>query len=289
MPRVLLAQLTALLLLFGSIADVARAQHVLLVEHKGQTHVVRRVDRAFPMVEINRKLVAANSNRFLLQKIEEYLPLFITVRNVLVRSFHIDVMTESATINHQLEFSANFVSAYHVEDVFVVLELLPETGKKGLFLRELGHLQPNQPRSLDLTVPMAYPLGSGTYQLHLFAGGREVLHSQQPFDYREQVLNQMVARRTRDRPDGLPQPLMGPVPEYPASLVPQKLDGSAILRIRILTTGAIADPAVVSATDPAFGESAVAAFRQWRFLPRIQNGRPVEMSVDMPVQFLAPR
>jgi TonB family C-terminal domain len=289
MPRAPRLQLTALLLLFGGIAGLAHAQHVLLVQHKGQAHVVRRVDRTFPMVESGGKLVTANSNRFLLQEVEEYLPLFITVRNVLVRSSHVDVMSENATINNRLEFSANFVSAYHVEDVFVVLELTPENGKKGLFIRELGRLQPNEPRSLDLTVSMAHPLGSGTYQLHLFAGGREVLHSQQPFAYREQVLDQMVARRIQGRTDGLPQPLMGPVPEYPPALVPRKLDGHAILRIRILPTGAIVDPEVVSATDPAFGESAAAAFRQWRFLPRIQNGRPVEVSVDMPVQFLAPR
>jgi TonB family protein len=50
----------------------------------------------------------------------------------------------------------------------------------------------------------------------------------------------------------------------------------------------VLDPQVKEASDPAFGESAVVAARQWRFLPRVKNGRAVETQVDMPFDFAPP-
>lgn len=65
----------------------------------------------------------------------------------------------------------------------------------------------------------------------------------------------------------------------------------------LLNGGALAQPHVFtehggallkSATDPAFGEAALAAIRQWRFLPEMKGGLAVEQSADLPFAFVPP-
>ncbi len=265
------------------------AQHVLIVEHKKKPHIVRRVSRSQPFVEIDGKLVAASGSRFALHKVPEYLPVFIAVRNVKVKTAAIQVQDTGSLINNEFRFSANFVSAHELENVFVALELIFESGEKSIFLYELGRLRPDHPRSLDLAARTGVPLGSGRYQLHLFTNGAEVLHSLQPFGYRESMLDRMIAKRVEGRADGPPAPFIGPPPEYPSRLEKTNTKGRALIRLRVRTSGAILDPEVVEASDPAFGEAAVESLRQWRFLPRIKAGRPVEATVNMPIEFVPPQ
>jgi TonB family protein len=87
--------------------------------------------------------------------------------------------------------------------------------------------------------------------------------------------------------EAAPQPLAGPPPEYPAKLRDAKLGGHAAVHLKISKTGRVSDLQVSSATDPAFGESALAAARQWRFLPRVVDGTPVESTAEMPFVFTA--
>ncbi len=281
--------LAGALALASLLAPSLDAQHVLLVEHKKKPHVVRRVSRSQPFVEIDGKLVAASGSRFGLHKVPEYLPVFIAVRDVKVNTAAVQVQDTGSLINNEFRFAANFVSAHALEDVFVALELEFESGEKSIFLYEIGHLRPNQPRFLDLGAPTSVPLGRGRYKLHLFTNGAEVLHSLQPFSYRESMLDRMIARRVEGRPDGPPAPFIGPAPEYPKRLEKTNTKGSAVIRLRVRASGAIVDPEVVEASDPAFGDSAVESLRQWRFLPRIKGGRPVDSTVNMPIEFVPPQ
>lgn len=278
----------ALLLGFGGLLTPLAAQSILVVEHnKKPTPVVSARDSR-PFVEENGKLVAANGERFALPKVAEFLPVFIAVRNVNVRTSSVELVGSGSQINNQFEFRSTFESAYPLDDVFLVLELVFEDKSKSLFLREIGHLERDRPRSLDLAVRTGYPLGRGHYVLHLFSRGREVLHSQQPFAMREAALDRIVAKRSKDRPDGPPQPFIGPPPEYPAKLLKAKINGQVVLKLRVRTTGAVLDPTIVEASDPAFGEAALESLRQWRFLPRIKDGHPIETVVEMPLTFTPP-
>jgi TonB family protein len=98
----------------------------------------------------------------------------------------------------------------------------------------------------------------------------------------------MVAKRIAGRPEADPEAFVGPAPEYPASLAKVKGHGKAVVPVRVGADGRIHDPVIKTATDPAFGEAALAAVRLWRFLPRIQGGHPVESKVDMPFEFAPP-
>ncbi len=139
---------------------------------------------------------------------------------------------------------------------------------------------------MHFTVPLAYPLAPGPVPFHIFVRGIEALHSEMPFFAREAVLDSMIAKRVENQPDGGPKPFLGPAPEYPASLRKTNISGQAVVTLWIRVSGAVRDPVVKSATDPAFGEAALAAARTWRFIPRVKDGNPVECKVDMPFIFV---
>jgi len=265
------------------------AQNVLVAEYDHKPVVVRAARRTRPYFEENGKLVAADDFKFTLHKVDEYLPVFIAVRNLKVGTRSLNLINQGgAKINNEFRFRANFESAYPLDEVFVVLVLTFEDKSKSLFLQEVGRLTPHEPRTLDLVFPTSYALGPGHFELHVFVNGMEALHSNQPFEYREAVLDRMVAKHIKGRPDGNPEPFIGPPPEYPSKLFKKKIKGRATVRLRIRPTGAVIDPEIVEASDPAFGEAAVEAMRQWRFYPRIKAGRPVETTAEMPMDFEPP-
>lgn len=270
------------------LSSPARSQEILYAEHKGHMHAVRRASRERPLIRVNDKLIIPSGSRFVLRKTKEFIPAFISVQRVKVRTVGTEIVGSGRRINNRFEFRGSFVSPYALQDVFVVLELMLEGDEKSLFLYEVGELEPRKPRSLQLTVPTSVPLGEGKYRLHVFVGGLEVLHSLQPFDQRERALNRMIAQRTQGLTDSDPKFFVGPVPEYPRSLRKAKTDGRVLVRARIRATGAVVDPEIIEATNPAFGESALEAVRQWRFLPRMKNGRPIDTEVQLPVEFESP-
>jgi TonB family protein len=266
-------------------STVCYAQNVLVVEYHKKPAIVRSARGSRPIVEVEGKRVVAAGDRFALHKVPEFYPVFISVRNINVRTTALELMGSGSTINNQFEFRANFMSPYRLDDVFFVLELNFEDGNKSYFLHEIGQLEPNQPKSLNLVVPTGFALGRGHYQFHIFTDGLEVLHSEQPFAFREGMLDRMVAKRVVGRKDGPPEFFIGPSPEYPAKLAKSKIKGRAVVRMRIRTTGAVVDPVLVQADNPAFGEAALTSVRQWRFFPAMKNGRPVETVVSLPVVF----
>jgi TonB family protein len=103
------------------------------------------------------------------------------------------------------------------------------------------------------------------------------------------ALNRMVRERIKDVQNSPVTPILGPAPEYPAALSKKGIEGSATLSFTIDTNGSVSDPAVVEASQPEFGEAALAVIRQWRFLPKVKNGQPVRARAEMPFMFSAPK
>jgi len=48
-------------------------------------------------------------------------------------------------------------------------------------------------------------------------------------------------------------------------------------------------PRVVSASQPEFGWAAAAAINQWVFAPPTKGGQPVDVKVNIPVDFPPPK
>ncbi len=75
-------------------------------------------------------------------------------------------------------------------------------------------------------------------------------------------------------------------PEYPAALRAMGLAGRAVVKVIIGSTGQVEEAEMVSATHPLFGESALAAVRQWRFTRSVDcAGGPVRVIKFVTVNF----
>ena len=127
----------ALALLTISTAPLV-AQNLLLTEYKGKFLPVIRAEGTRPLVESDGKRVVAEGRRFSLHKVEEFLPVFISVRDLEVKTAYVDM--DGASVNHEFQLQARLETPYRLEDVFIVLELDTDTGGKVLFLHEVGQL-----------------------------------------------------------------------------------------------------------------------------------------------------
>lgn len=279
----------ALVLLFLTSSGSLGAQSVLCVDYQGKACPVYKVHDGYTYIKEGDKLVSVISPRSALVPAPEFLPVFISVRDLSVHTSNLTMMGTATELNKEFHLTGRFETSYALPDVFLVLELNTEKAGKRIFFQEVGDLGPNRPGEVHVVVPMDEDLGPGKFQLHIFAHGLEVFHSQQPFGFREHALDRMVATRIAGVTEAPPKPFVGPAPKYPSALRKAGTRGEASVRIRITPTGAVLDPVLARATDPAFGEAALAAMRQWRFLPQVKGGRPVETpAVEMPFTFSPP-
>jgi hypothetical protein len=108
-------------------------------------------------VEVDGKQVAAEGRRFALHKVDEYWPVFVSVRDLDVSTHYIEVT--GSDMNHEFLLKARLETLYVLDDVFIVLELDTESAGKVIFLTEVGRLLPREPKYLSLRVPMMSALG----------------------------------------------------------------------------------------------------------------------------------
>ena len=64
---------------------------------------------------------------------------------------------------------------------------------------------------------------------------------------------------------------------------------AAVIAVTISARGVVEDPTVKSATDPAFGDAALVAIKDWRFLPKVMEGHGVVSRADVPFIFTPPK
>lgn len=77
-------------------------------------------------------------------------------------------------------------------------------------------------------------------------------------------------------------------PDYPPEMKASGIVGRVVLSIVVNAAGKVENPVVVESNGPAFNQPAIKAVLAWRFEPARQNGKPVPMTVQIPVVF-APR
>lgn len=82
-----------------------------------------------------------------------------------------------------------------------------------------------------------------------------------------------------------PQPLVYIRPFYPLSKRMEGIEGQVVLQFIIDRLGRVVNPTVSASTVPEFNEYAVAAARNWRFLPALAEGNPIDLEVSYPVDF----
>lgn len=87
------------------------------------------------------------------------------------------------------------------------------------------------------------------------------------------------------RPDIPPQPLTQAAPVYPPALKEQRIVGSANLLGVVDENGDVRNLVVDYASMEEFGQAAVAAVSQWKYVPATKAGQPCAVKVGIPVRF----
>jgi len=286
-PRILFG---ALLLL--AIHAPLAAQSVLYVQNGGKFSQVIRADGAVPYVYEDGKWSADMDKACLLKPAADYLPLVVTVKNRYFGKGRKAISEDGPADVIELKtgrfvFNADFESPVALDDVFLVLELKGKDEDGTLYLWGLGHLAAHTDRSVSLDRTVDRLLTGLHCVVHVFVGGQEALNTTMPEARREAALDRMVASRVEALKDGAIRPLLAFPPEYPAA-VTSGVKGQAVVTFRVDPRGRVLEPTVASATDPAFGVAAVDAIRQWRFVPRVSGGVPVESMAQLPFIFDPP-
>jgi TonB family protein len=264
------------------------AQQALYVRDGSDWIRVTSAHESVPLVDRNGRREPVDSKVFGLQRIEEYAPYFVAVRNVRMQSKALESLRTGDSINARFNFAAEFESAYALREVMIVVELVPRNGAPRLYLRGLGDLPAYRPWPVALSAPAGDALGEFKARLHVFSEGRELLHSEIPFEHRERALDRMVARRVHGIVNAGPRPLLMVPPAYPPALRKRAPHGVANLRFTLDPKGNVRDASVVSASDPAFAEAGLLVIQQWRFVPKVADGHPVSATVELPLTFSDP-
>jgi len=285
--------LAGMLVALAGGVTLAAQNRLYVLQPDGSYHPVVNADGTRPIIMQEGKPTPASGERFALRKVEEYLPLFIEVTDRAAGSTFVIPLDPgpggSIEINHEFHFTAKFESPYRLEEVFLLLELVgSDVTKPYFFVHEIGRLEPGEPKPVKVDMNLQQKLGPGRFRLHVFVAGSEVFSSEIPADEREAALDRMVAKRISGVRQANPSPFFGAPPKAPAALRESGVNGQAVLTLTLSPRGTVLEARVESATHPALGEAALAAARQWRFLPKVADGRAVGVTISLPVDFGAP-
>jgi TonB family protein len=88
--------------------------------------------------------------------------------------------------------------------------------------------------------------------------------------------------------DAQPKLLSQHPPVFPSSILGTEAEGQAVVEFFIDHDGNVQLPRVVSATAAVFGYSAVQSVATWKFTPPTSHGQPVDIRVQIPIQFNPP-
>ncbi|MBA3849518.1 MAG: hypothetical protein C0502_05910 [Opitutus sp.] len=268
-----------------------RAQVALVVQHEGKPQLVRMVKRGYGLIEVDGKKVEISRGAPLaLVPVSQFRPVFVKVRDFRINNWALEVSSSEVgtmRMNKSIEFRGTFESPVDLENVFAAVEF-EEKDAKRIFYQEIGTLKPGQPKRVAVRVPLAKEVGRARAHLHVFADGSELLHSRQWPGDRDGRMRKMISQRMEGVKDAPVRLFVAPTPDYPEMLREKKINGEATVRLRVSPRGEVREVTLRSASDPVFGEAALAAARLAWFFPRVQGGKAVETEVDLPFKFEPP-
>ncbi|MDG4596393.1 MAG: energy transducer TonB [Candidatus Contendobacter sp.] len=97
---------------------------------------------------------------------------------------------------------------------------------------------------------------------------------------------QGIAPDGRDAGDSQPTPAYQPKPTYPAFARRLGHEGRVVIRIQVLSSGAVAAASIERSSGYAvLDEAALATIKRWRFRPAQRAGQPVDATLNVPITF----
>ena len=86
--------------------------------------------------------------------------------------------------------------------------------------------------------------------------------------------------------DSQPTPAYQPKPDYPAFARRLGHEGRVVIRIQVLSSGAVGTASIERSSGYAvLDEVALATIKRWRFRPAQQAGQPVDAILNVPITF----
>ena len=86
--------------------------------------------------------------------------------------------------------------------------------------------------------------------------------------------------------DSQPTPAYQPKPPYPPFARRLGHEGRVVIRIQVLSSGAVAAASVERSSGYAvLDEAALATIKRWRFRPAQRGGKPVDATLNVPITF----
>ncbi len=86
--------------------------------------------------------------------------------------------------------------------------------------------------------------------------------------------------------DSQPTPAYQPKPTYPAFARRLGHEGRVVIRIQVLSSGAVAAASIERSSGYAvLDEAALASIKRWRFRPAQRAGQPVDATLNVPITF----
>jgi TonB family protein len=82
-----------------------------------------------------------------------------------------------------------------------------------------------------------------------------------------------------------PERIVASMPAYPQALRAQPVRGYASVSFVIDAEGEVRVPVIIEASEPEFGNAALAAVKRWRFAPPVQDDHPVNVTVTRSFRF----
>jgi TonB family protein len=267
----------------------AFGQNVFLAAYSNEpAKMVKGVSLDRLLVETDGKTEVITANHYSFGHALFYRPGLVTLSDFRIQNRHLVSQKTGANLNYELRIFGNVTSDVELKDCFLVLEI--DAWKNlACVWEELRDLGPGKSTELNHTFMLDGPLVEGNYRLHIFSAGLEVLHSRMRSDYiavQQEKTKALLAHKNQDFP---PLPAHRSPPTYPAELKSQKSAGSAQVKCVVTAKGEVKSVTLVSATQPAFGEAALAAVPKWKFDPAVKDRHFVDGETVVTVEFKAPK
>ena len=89
-----------------------------------------------------------------------------------------------------------------------------------------------------------------------------------------------------DPVDRDPLPVLQPEPDYPLAARERSIEGWATAQLTVAVDGSVKDVAIVESEPPQVWDAAmIHALSAWRYQPALEDGQPVERTVDVTHRF----
>lgn len=178
------------------------------------------------------------------------------------------------------------------------LQIVANFGKKDLEIREVAVVKPPPPPPMTEELPPEEPpepedkpdlvddLNTSLSDLSLdLAGGIEGNGARILKNALSSAMQRADSAFSMSDLDQKPRPLQQVPPQYPPTLLRQKVEGVVKIDCVIDPRGRVVNPRIVSSPHPLFNDAAMDAVKQWRFEPGVRDGEKVPFKIRIPIRF----